>query len=63
MNNGVKPKKLPNTPFDAQFLYLPTHPVPMEAKAEAVHLLPHGPDITEQRRQNSNIWVCINDER
>lgn len=42
---------------------LPTHPVPVEAKAEAVELLPHGLDVTEEEKQSSNVTVSKNNER
>lgn len=42
---------------------VPTHPVPVEAKAEAVQLLAHGLDITEETTQSSNVNVCVIYER
>lgn len=33
----------------------PTHPVPVEAKAEAVQLLSHGLDVTEEGTQIGNV--------
>ena len=42
---------------------VPTHPVPVEAEAEAVQLLPHGPDVTEETAQNTSVKERMNNER
>lgn len=41
---------------------LSTHPVPVEAESEAVQLLTHGLDITEEATQSSSVKVRINSE-
>lgn len=36
---------------------LPTHTFPVEAKAKAVQLLPHGPDVAEEAAQGGGVKV------
>lgn len=36
---------------------LPTHTFPVEAKAKAVQLLPHGPDVAAEAAQGGGIKV------
>lgn len=42
---------------------LPTHPLPAEAKAEAVQLLPHELDITDEVTQSDDVNGSTNDNK